>query len=78
MFRQVNTKLSTTAWTFELASATQAIGMNSKVFSGKRKSYGDYERELLVSKVDALESSVRTSRGVYNVHGSGTTNPSKF
>ena len=59
MVTQVDAKLSTTAWTFELASATQAtVGMNPKVFSGKRKSYGDYERELLVSKVDALESSV--------------------
>merc|ERR1712100_163955 len=81
MREQVNAKLSTTAWTFELASATQAIdGMNSTVFSGKRKSYGDYERELLVSKVDALESSVADLQSMESipVHGSGTTNPSKF
>ena len=80
MVTQVNAKLST-AWTFELASATQAIdGMNPKVFSGKRKSYGDYERELLVSKVDALESSVADLQSMESipVHGSGTTNPSKF
>ena len=77
MREQVNAKLSTTAWTFELASATQAIdGMNSTVFSGKRKSYGDYERELLVSKVDALESSVADLQSMESipVHGSGTTN----
>lgn len=81
MVTQVNDKLSTTAWTFELASDTQAIdGMNPDVFSGKRKSYGDYERELLVSKVDALESSVADLQSMESipVHGSGTTNPSKF
>ena len=81
MVTQVNAKLPTTAWTFELASDTQAIdGMNPKVFSGKRKSYGDYERELLVSKVDALESSVADLQSMESipVHGSGTTNPSKF
>ena len=81
MVTQVDAKLSTTAWTFELASATQAtVGMNPKVFSGKRKSYGDYERELLVSKVDALESSVADLQSMESipVHGSGTTNPSKF
>ena len=82
MVTQVNDKLSSsTAWTFELASATQAtVGMNPKVFSGKRKSYGDYERELLVSKVDALESSVADLQSMESipVHGSGTTNPSKF
>ena len=82
MVTQVNDKLSSlTAWTFESATTTQAtVGMNPKVFSGKRKSYGDYERELLVSKVDALESSVADLQSMESipVHGSGTTNPSKF
>ena len=54
--------------------------MGADVFSGKRKSYGDYERELLVSKVDVLESSVANLQSMESipVHGSGTTNPSKF
>jgi ABC-type phosphate transport system substrate-binding protein len=82
MISQVNSKFSSlTSWTFELASATQAtVGMGEYVFSGKRKSYGDYERELLVSQVDVLKSSVANLQSMESipVHGSGTTNPSKF
>lgn len=81
MERQVESKIALTTWTFELASTTQAtVGMGAYVFSGKRKSYGDYERELLVSKVDVLESSVANLQSMESipVHGSGTTNPSKF
>jgi len=81
MRSQVESKIALTTWTFELASTTQAtVGMGAYVFSGKRKSYGDYERELLVSKVDVLESSVANLQSMESipVHGSGTTNPSKF
>ena len=81
MRTQVESKIALTTWTFELASTTQAtVGMGANVFSGKRKSYGDYERELLVSKVDVLESSVANLQSMESipVHGSGTTNPSKF
>ena len=82
MRSQVDLKFNAlTTWTFELASTTQPnVGMEANVFSGKRKSYGDYERELLVSKVDVLESSVANLQSMESipVHGSGTTNPSKF
>ena len=81
MRTQVESKIALTTWTFELASTTQpTVGMGANVFSAKRKSYGDYERELLVSKVDVLESSVANLQSMESipVHGSGTTNPSKF
>ncbi|CAL6396686.1 unnamed protein product [Bathycoccus prasinos] len=81
MRTQVESKIALTTWTFELASTTNAtVGMGANVFSAKRKSYGDYERELLVSKVDVLESSVANLQSMESipVHGSGTTNPSKF
>ena len=78
---QVTTKLNADVWTFETSSSTQSsVGMNVDVFSGKRQSYGDYERELLVSKVATLETSVANLQSMETipVHGSGTTNPSKF
>ena len=81
MRTQVESKIALTTWTFELASTTQpTVGMVANVFSAKRKSYGDYERELLVSKVEVLESSVANLQSMESipVHGSGTTNPSKF
>ena len=72
--------LTATIWTIEGDSTDTTNGMNEQIFSKKRKSYGDYERELLVDKVASLETSVVNlqSTEMIPVHGSGTTNPSKF
>merc|ERR1719291_808947 len=75
---------------FEDGDTTQAgTGAGLYMISGKRKSHGEVERSSMSKKIAALESSVSTlqaqvaastanSGAVAQLHGSGTTNPSKL
>eukprot|EP00421_Protoceratium_reticulatum_P065861 CAMPEP_0168415874 /NCGR_PEP_ID=MMETSP0228-20121227/30456_1 /TAXON_ID=133427 /ORGANISM="Protoceratium reticulatum, Strain CCCM 535 (=CCMP 1889)" /LENGTH=861 /DNA_ID=CAMNT_0008429695 /DNA_START=195 /DNA_END=2780 /DNA_ORIENTATION=+ len=71
---------------FENATSTRAgVGAEGSTISGKRRSYGEYERSVLATKVAALETKVSTltasaasASRVAELHGSGTTNPSKY
>ena len=78
----------------EMASDTQIwLGANAYVFSGKRQSWGHYERTQLESRVAAVETAVAAAdhsrlsmntpyvdgdTTIINMHGAGTTNPQRL
>mmetsp|Transcript_3934 Transcript_3934/g.8772 ORF Transcript_3934/g.8772 Transcript_3934/m.8772 type:complete len:894 (-) Transcript_3934:447-3128(-) len=80
---QLTMPAGVTEFTFE--TGTQAgTGAGEYVISGKRRSFAEYERSVfdgriqdLQAKVTMLEEQLEKS-SVFELHGSGTTNPSKF
>jgi len=71
---------SAPAWTFEGSTTRAMVGADQFALSSKRQSYAEYERSQMNKHIAALETSVSKLSGVksYQLHGSGTTNPSKF
>jgi ABC-type phosphate transport system substrate-binding protein len=75
-----------TAYTTETASATQPeVGMGAMVISGKRRSFAEYERSQNVDKIAAMQATIDAQQAqlaphkmIQQMHGSGTTNPSKL
>jgi ABC-type phosphate transport system substrate-binding protein len=67
------------AWTFETSTA-QITGMGDRVFSVKRMAYADLERTSMASDISTMKAQVAALQAneVNHLHGSGTTNPSKF
>merc|ERR1719454_771072 len=72
-------------FTFETAETTQKwVGMGEYVISGKRKTYADVARSSMEKDITTLQTKVNlleerlNSRAPIQLHGAGTTNPSKF
>ena len=66
-------------WTFEDATES-GVGMGAKVFSVKRKSYSDVQRDMVVADAAVMKAQIANLRmnEVVQLHGSGTTNPKKL
>merc|ERR1740130_279420 len=63
------------ALSVELASDTQIeVGAGMNVLSGKRREYGEWDRDRMEAQIEEQQSVV----GVQMLHGAGTTNPSKL
>ena len=59
--KQLRLSADATPFTFELSDATRkGAGMTPFTISGKRKSYADYERDLLVKEVADLKAKILT------------------
>ncbi|KAK3243897.1 hypothetical protein CYMTET_46472 [Cymbomonas tetramitiformis] len=70
---------SSPIWEFEESDDTRVgEGAGEFVLSGKRKAYAEYERSLMQSDIESLQTSMAAVSSVYELHGSGTTNPSKL
>lgn len=66
-------------WTFETSTA-KFTGMAPTVFSVKRATYNDIEREAMAADVTTMKAQIADLRynEVVQLHGSGTTNPRKL
>mmetsp|Transcript_34660 Transcript_34660/g.83733 ORF Transcript_34660/g.83733 Transcript_34660/m.83733 type:complete len:886 (-) Transcript_34660:215-2872(-) len=80
---QLTMPTGVTEFTFE-TSTDAGAGAGDYVISQKRRSFAEYERSVfddrikdLQEKVTMLEQQLEKS-SVFELHGSGTTNPSKF
>mmetsp|Transcript_21296 Transcript_21296/g.29548 ORF Transcript_21296/g.29548 Transcript_21296/m.29548 type:complete len:920 (+) Transcript_21296:49-2808(+) len=69
-------------WSFEEKDEVpqKFVGAGKYVLSGKRQSYAEYERDQMSGQIQDLQASVLAldARAPHELHGSGTTNPSKF
>ena len=75
---QLTLPAATEKFTFETADTTQKeVGAGVKVISGKRQSYAAWKNDRQDIDIATLQTLVQRSH-VRELHGAGTTNPSRF